>query len=109
MKISINETKIIVNKDYGGASIRSSQDYSGGPVYVSLFINDLTIDHKAFQILDASFKNCETVNVKFFDGYDRSLNMVVRSQDVVLDAWNDIPTASFNLETKVELDLNARS
>ena len=103
MKISINEVKIVVNKDYRGASIRSSQDYPVGPVYVSLFINDLAIDHKAFQILDASFRNCETVNVKFFDGYDRSLNMMVRSQDVVLDGWKDIPTASFNLETKVEL------
>ena len=103
MKISINEVKIVVNKDYSSASIRSSQDYPVGPVYVSLFINDLTIDHKAFQILDASFRNCETVNVKFFDGYDRSLNMMVRSQDVVLDGWKDIPTASFNLETKVEL------
>ena len=104
MKISINEVEIVVNKDYGGASIRSSQDYSGGPIYVSLYIYDLAINHKAFQILDASFRNFETVNVKFFDnGFDRDLNMVVRSMDVVLDGWKDIPTASFNLETKVEL------
>ena len=99
MKISINEVEIAVNKDYGGASIRSSQDHEYSPVYVSLFINDLAIDHKAFQILDASFRNWETVNVKFFDnGFDRDLNMVVRSQDVVLDGWKDIPTASFHLE-----------
>ena len=100
MKISINEVEIIANKDYSGATIQSSQDYDVGPVYVSLFINDLAIDHKAFQILYASFRNVESVNVKFFDnGFDRDLNMKVRSQDIAFDGTKDIPTAFFKLES----------
>jgi len=101
MKISINGIEIVINKDFASASIRSDQDWEYKPICVNLFIHDLTIDHKVFGILDASFRNCETVNVKFLDnGFDRDLNMMVRSQDVVLDGWKDIPTSSFNLETR---------
>jgi len=99
MKISIDGTEIVINKDYSRASIQSSQDWEHSPICVNLYIFDLAIDHKAFGILDASFRNCETVNVKFLDnGFDRDLNMMVRSQDVILDGWKDIPTAYFNLE-----------
>ena len=100
MKISINEVEIIANKDYSGATIQSRQDFDNGPVYVDLYISDLAIDHKAFQILDASFRNVESVNVKFFDnGFDRDLNMKVRSQDIAFDGTKDIPTAFFKLES----------
>ena len=102
MKISINGIEIIKNKDYSGASIRGSQDHEFGVTYVDLTIHDLTIDHKAFQILDASFRNCETVNVKILSEgayeFDRDLNMAVRSEDVAINSFSDIPTSSFNLE-----------
>ena len=97
MKISINETEIVVNKDYSGATIRGSQDY--GFIYVDLHIYDLVIDHKAFEILDAAFRNGESVNVKLLDnGFDRDLNMFVRGEDIVVERFSDNPTSSFDLE-----------
>ena len=101
MKISINGIEIVKNKDFASASIRSSQDYMTGPTYMDLTIHDLSTDIEAFMILDAAFKNCENVNVKLLggiNGYNRDLNMMVRSEDIVLDRFSDIPTSSFNLE-----------
>ena len=99
MKISINETEIIKNKDYSGATIRGSQDWDHGPIYVDLHIYDLVIDHKAFEILDAAFRNGGSVNVKLLDnGFNRDLNMFVRGEDIVVDRFSDNPTSFFNLE-----------
>ena len=102
MKISINGIEIVKVKDYSGASIRGSQDWDHGPIYVDLHIYDLVIDHKAFEILDAAFRNGESVNVKLLDnGFDRDLNMMVRSQDVTLDGWKDIPTSYIVMESVI--------
>ena len=102
MKISINGIEIAINKDYESASIRSGQDFANGPIYVSLYISGLVIDHKVFQILDAAFKNSEPIAVKFLDnGFDRDLNMMVRSQDVTLDVWKDIPTSYIVMESVI--------
>jgi len=99
MKISINGVEIIKDKDYSGASIRGSQDWDDGPIYVDLRICDLVIDHKAFEILDAAFRNGESVNVKLLDnGFDRDLNMFVRGEDIVVERFSDNPTSFFNLE-----------
>ena len=102
MKISIDGIEIVINENFGSASIQSRQDYADGPIYVDLYISDLAIDHKAFQILDAAFRTAERINVKFLSegcyGFSRDLNMMVRSQDIAWDGTKDIPTAFFKLE-----------
>ena len=102
MKISINGIEIVKNEDYGSASIRGSQDHNFGATYVDLTIHDLSINIEAFTILDAAFRNCEIVNVKFLSegtyGFNRDLNMVVRSEDISCDRFSDTITSSFNLE-----------
>jgi len=103
MKISINETEIIKNKDFGSVSVQGSQDYRTGTASIDLTIHNLSTDIEAFDILDSAFRSCQRVNVKFLSegdyGFIRDLNMVVRSEDIVLDRFSDTPTASFNLET----------
>ena len=99
MKISINDTEIVKEKDYSWALIQGSQDHEFGPTYVNLRIFDLMISHKVFEILDAAFRNCESVNVKLLDHeFIRDINMMVRSEDIVLDRFSDTPMSSFNLE-----------
>ena len=102
MKISINGIEIIKNKDYSGASIRGSQDHEFEITYFDLTIYDLMINHKAFEILDLAFRNFKSVNVKFLDsGFDCDINMIVRSEDIVLDRFSDTPGSSFRLESKI--------
>ena len=102
MKISINGIEIVKNKDFSGASILGSQDHKFGSTFVNLTIFDLSIDIEAFYALDAAFRMCETVNVEFLSegdyGFRRNLNMLVRSEDIVLDRFSDTPTSSFDLE-----------
>jgi len=102
MKISINGIEIVKNKDYGSASIQGNQDHKFGPTFVDLTIFDLSTTIEAFGILDAAFRNTGKVNVKFLSegdhGFNRDLNMVVRSEDIVLDRFSDTPTSSFQLE-----------